>query len=298
MAGLNVKLDLGPKVEAIAAGWTEFTERQFSRSLQFSLTGVGIDAVNRWRRAAPGVMDHPTPWILNGVRYEVDRSRLSSVETVDQAFAVVSVLPEQSTVMKYGFGEGHRAPGDVGIEGWFDNQRQIYLPVQSGLEKGAGIRPNAFGNYSGRQVKALAQQLAMGYQRNVTASSRWRPFEIRRGDPDPARLGVGIHMAPPRGREDEHRERRKRKIRAGKASARTTEFQDASGRDVVVPKVVNLDRPRMAFVTRQEGVEYEPYLTPSWEECMEAAAETLADRMAIELADKLEHAAKKAMGGR
>ncbi|GJE47295.1 hypothetical protein GOFOIKOB_0316 [Methylobacterium tardum] len=179
MAGLNVNLDLASKVNAIAEGWTEFTERDFARALQFSLTGVGIDAVNRWRRAAPGVMDHPTPWILNGVRYDVDKSRLASIQTVDQAVAVVRVLPDRSAVMKYGFGEGHRPAGGVGIEGWFENLSQIYLPVQSGLERGAGIRPNAFGNYSGRRVKALAQQFAAGYQRNVTASSKWRPSQMQ-----------------------------------------------------------------------------------------------------------------------
>ncbi|WP_449410045.1 hypothetical protein [Methylobacterium komagatae] len=298
MAGLNVQLNIGAKVAALAGGWVDFTEREFAREFQFSLTGVGIDAVNRWRRAAPDVMDHPTQWILQGVRYEVDRAALASIERVDQAHATVFVQPDRTPIMKYGFGETHRPGGDVGIEGWFANQNQIYLPVEDNLAKTAGIRPNAYGNLSGRQVKALASQMAGGYQRNVTANSRWRPFEIKPGDCDPARLGVGIHMAPPRGLATKHRERLKRKMAAGKAEVPRTQFTATGGRQVDVPKVVNLDVPRMVFVTTQEGVSYELYLTPSWEECMTAAAETLADRMAVGLADKMEHAARKALGGR
>lgn len=64
-----------------------------------------------------------------------------------------------------------------------------------------------------------------------------------------------------------------------------------------VPRVVNLDVPRLLFITREEGVEYKPYLSPSWDDCMRQAAETLPDRMANELADKLEHLTRKALGG-
>ena len=130
--------------------------------MQFSFTGVGIDAVNRWRRVAPALMDRPVKETLDGVRYEVDKALLNSIQTVDQASARIFVKDRPSTWMMFGFGEGHRAAGDIGIEAWFPNQDQIYLPNQMGLEKTAGIRPNAYGNLSGRQVKALASQMAAG----------------------------------------------------------------------------------------------------------------------------------------
>lgn len=70
-------------------------------------------------------------------------------------------------------------------------------------------------------------------------------------------------MAPPRGLATKHRERLKRKLASGKAEAPRTQFTAAGGRQVDAPKVVNLDVPRMVFVTKQEGVDYRAYLTPS-----------------------------------
>lgn len=166
------------------------------------------------------------------------------------------------------------------------------------MAKAAGIRPNAYGNLSDRQVKSLASQMAAGCQRNVTANSTRRPFKIKPGDRDPARLGVGIHMAPPRGLAIKHRERLKRKMAAGTAEAPRTQFTAAGGRQVDVSKVVNLDVPRMVFVTKQEGVSYKPYLTPSSAGVHGGGRRDPADRMAVGLADKMGHAARRALSGR
>ena len=122
MAGLNTNVDIGSKLSALADAWDEFSDRDFARAVQFSLTGVGIDAVNRWRRAAPSLFDRPTNWTLKGVRYDVDRATLASIQTADEASARVYVLPDQSSVLKFGFGESHR---HVGIEAWFSSQDKI-----------------------------------------------------------------------------------------------------------------------------------------------------------------------------
>ena len=328
MAGLNVDIDIGSKLTALAGAWTEFTDAQFARAVQFSLTGVGIDAVNKWRRVAPSVMDRPTKFTVDAVRYEVDKALLNSIQTVDQASARIFVRDQASPYMKYGFGYQHRAPGDVGIEGWFADQGQIYLPSAQGLAKAEGMHPYANGNYSGRQVNEIAAKLAAGYQRNTAittkGSASWGVFEINRGQPDPAHLGVGIHARPPRtvemqarvrqrqradrtrfaetvdskGRKTSKKDRRNWVNRYSLLGQTRTEFTAAGGRQVNVTKVVNQDTPRLLFVTKQEGVEYRPVLTPSWQEVMDQAAETLADLMANELADKMEHLTRKALGGR
>ena len=156
MAGLSSNVDIGAKLASLAGAWEEFSVRDFARAVQFSLTGVGIDAVNRWRRAAPGLFDRPVKETLDGVRYEVDNALLNSIQTADQASARVFVKDRASTWMKFGFGEGHRAAGDVGIEAWFPNQDKVYIPVEDGLSRTQNIRPDAYGNYSGRAVKKLA----------------------------------------------------------------------------------------------------------------------------------------------
>ena len=217
-----------PSSPRLAGAWEEFSVRDFARAVQFSLTGVGIDAVNRWRRAAPGLFDRPVKETLDGVRYEVDNALLNSIQTADQASARVFVKDRASTWMKFRFGEGHRAAGDVGIEAWFPNQDKVYIPVEDGLSRTQNIRPDAYGNYSGRAVKKLAGQLAAGYSRNTTGNSKWGVFEIKAGERDPAGLGVGIHARPARGTAVVHRERLKRKLKAGAAAPRT-EFTAAGG---------------------------------------------------------------------
>lgn len=115
MAGLNTNVDIGTKLASLAGAWEEFSDRNFARALQISQTGVGIDAVNRWRRAAPSLFDRPTDSTLKGVRCDVDRAAFAAIQTADEASARIYVLPDQSSVLKFGLGEGHRAAGDVGI---------------------------------------------------------------------------------------------------------------------------------------------------------------------------------------
>ena len=112
--------------------------------------------------------------------------------------------------------------GDVGIEGFFADQSKLYLPVESGLRE-AGIRPNAKGQFKGRDIKRIAGAITSGYR--TTGGARFAGvFEIKPGEPDPARLGVGIHSRPMRGLAMQARERVAQKVRTGKMAKPTTDL--------------------------------------------------------------------------
>ncbi|WP_246688096.1 hypothetical protein [Methylobacterium sp. WL120] len=117
-------------------------------------------------------------------------------------------------------------------------------------------------------------------------------FEVRPGDTK-ALAGYahkpGIWARPPRIVASVGRERVKRKVAKGTP---TTTFTRANGVEVTVPKVVNTDVPRMLFLSTKEA-KLQPVASPSWDRAMQDAAATMADRMAAELADRLEHIARR-----
>lgn len=111
------------------------------------------------------------------------------------------------------------------------------------------------------------------------------------GARDPARLGVGVHARPPRALAMQSRERLKRKVRKGKATAPTTQFNRRDGTPVTVPRVVNEDVPRLLFRTQPDAT-YRPTLTPSWVTSLSKSAESMGDYLLTELANGMERKAK------
>ena len=81
-------------------------------------------------------------------------------------------------------------------------------------------------------------------------------------------------------------------VKAGRMTAPTTAFTRKDGTEVTVPKVVNNDAPRLLFLSAGEA-HMTPVATPSWQRDMDAAAETMPDRLAEELTKRLEHMAHK-----
>lgn len=292
MTGLAVDIKVREAVEAVQGAFEEFGERAFARAVQYSLNRVVIEGVNRFRERMPIELRHANSFTLKAVRYELDKTRLSAVSNLDDIVSAAFVQPLQSTWLKYALGEERRPGGDVGIEAYFPNQGQIYLPNQDGLKASFGIRPNGAGNYRSSDMRIIGRALAAGYERNTGYGGRWGAFEIKRGDRDAARLGVGVHARPPRGLAIHGRERLKGKMRRGQAEAPRTQFTAAGGRQVDVPKVVNMDRPRLLFLTQPDAT-YKPLLTPSWEDEMQRAASRIGDYMEEELIKKMEHAITK-----
>lgn len=292
MSGLAVDIKVREAVEAVQGAFEEFGERAFARADQFCLNRVVVEGVNTFRRDMPVELKHANQFTLRAVRYELDRSGLSAVSNLDDIVSAAFVLPLQSTWLKYALAETRRPGGDVGIEAYFPNQGQLYIPNEDGLKASFGIRPNAAGNFRGADMRIVGRALAAAYDRNTAYGGRWGAFEIKRGDRDAARLGPGIHARPPRGLAIHGRERVKDRVRRGRAEAPRTQFTAAGGRQVDVPKVVDMDRPRLLFLTQPDAT-YKPVLTPSWEKAMQRAASRMGDYLEEELIDKLEHAVAK-----
>lgn len=219
MTGRAVDIKVREAVEAVQGEFEEFGERAFARAVQYSLNRVVIEGVNRFRERMPIELRHANQFTLKAVRCELDKTRLSAVSNLDGIVSAAFIQPLQSTWLKYALGETRRPGGDVGIEAYFPNSQQIYLPNQDGLNASFGIRPNGAGNYRASDMRIIGGALAAGYDRNTGYGGRWGAFEIKRGDRDAARLGVGVHARPPRGLAIHGRERLKSKMRDGKASA-------------------------------------------------------------------------------
>lgn len=292
MAGLVFDLGVKEAVDAVRGAFEEFGERALPRAVQYSLNKVVLDGVSRFRRdEMPVALRHMNSFTRDGVRYELDRRALDQVKSVDDVVTAAFIQPLQSVWLKCALGEETRRGGDVGTEAYFPNRDQIYLPNEGGL--GAiGIRPNGAGNYKGSDIRMIGRAMAQGYR--TTGGARFGGiFEIKSGDRDPARRGVGIHARPMRGLAVQQRERVKSKVRSGKMAAPTTTFTRRSGQSVTVPKVVNLGVPQLLFVTRPEG-HYKPVLTPGWERAMTTAASRMGQILEDELVNKMEHALTKA----
>lgn len=298
MGALSVKVDLEDAVREAAKAFESLGVDRFARAVQYSLTGVVIDGTNRFRRDQP--WHSPNQATREAVRYTVDRDLLDRVVTVGDASASVFVTDLASTWLKFSFGSGPqvRLPGDVGIEAYFSSQDTIKVPVNQNLASTGLGSPGGNGKLPGRDAKRIAALAAKGYDRNTaggtSGSGTWGVFEVRPGDTK-ALAGYahkpGIWARPPRIVAAVGRERVKRKVAKG-MPAPTTTFTRASGVEVTVPKVVNADVPRMLFLSTKQAT-MQPVATPSWDRAMQDAAATMADRMAAELADRLEHIARK-----
>lgn len=315
MAGLAVKVDLAGAVREAQAEFERFGLERFPRAVQFALTGVAIEATNRFREDIPNVWHAPSRATRDALRYVVDKDLLGKVVSVGEAKAAVFVQDMQSTWLKFSFGEGpqRREPGDVGIEAYFGDQASIRIPVNSNIKHTGFGNPGASGKLPSRDARRVAELAAAGYTRNTFGSTKgsatWGVFEVKPGDAAMNRgfiTGPGIYARPPRGVEDRVRVRVKDKMdrrprgkdrrnwenRYSLLSAPTTTFTRGDGSSVTVPKVVNLDTPRMLFLSTPQA-EYQPAAEESWTREMLKAAESMGDRLAAELADRLDHLARK-----
>ncbi|QEE39834.1 MULTISPECIES: hypothetical protein [unclassified Methylobacterium] len=290
MTGLKVNLNINGAIEASRAAFEEFGPKKFARAIQFNLNRVVIEGVNTFRRTMPAELRHATPFTLKAVRYELDKTALNNVASLDKIVSAAFVMPLQTTWLKYALGEEKRPASDVGIKGYFPNERQIYLPNEAGLRT-QGIKPNAKGNYKASDMRLIGRAMARNYSRGD--GGRWGVFEIRKGASDPAKLGVGVHARPPAGPGDADQRAHPGQRPDAQADAPKTRFTAAGGRQVTVSRVVNLDTPRLLFPTQPDAT-YKPVLTPSWEEAFQAAAAKMPKYLEEEIIDKLDHALAKA----
>lgn len=313
MAGFGVTVDLARAVRDAQKEFEAFALDRFPRAVQFALTGVAIDATNRFRDRVPEIFHGPNKLTRDALRYTVDKDLLGKVQSVDEAKADVFVLPLQSSWLKYAFGDGEnvRQPGDVGIEAYFGDQNSIRVPVGQNLSSTFGIRTRGKDKIAGSDARRIAAMAAAGYKSSGNfGPGGWGVFEVRPGDKAMGRgfiTGAGIYARPPRAVVTEARSRVRDKLdrtrvrkkdrrnienRYSLTTAPTTSFTAAGGRQVEVPKVVNQGVPRMLFLST--GVaRYKPVAQGAWLDAMTKAAETLPDRLAHELADRLSHKASK-----
>lgn len=305
MAGLSVKLgNIQGEIDRIAAAYMQFGKRKFARAVQFNLNRIAVDGVNLFRFEVPRFLDNPVPWMADGVRYELDKKRLASVETIDQAKASVFIQDQQSSVWKYAFGDGvtARFGGDVGIEGWLNDSSKTYIPQEGNLRATQGMRPDAHGNFKGADIRRIAAGARGGYKSNF-GNGNWPTFTIKAGAS--GHLRPGIYARPQRKVVAGQRKPSKADVfmpdfLGGAGLPKTVEdsgdyrkIHRMDGTHFHVPQVKNLDRPRLLFLERDE-VEHEPVAAQPWERAMAAAAAKFGGWMEEELADSFEHAAKKA----
>lgn len=299
---LAARVDVARAVREAQAAFESFGLDRFPRAVQFSLTGVVVDGVNRWRRSIDTTFDHPNKATRDGVRYTVDKDLLGKVTTVGDASAAVFVLPLASTWLKYSFGNGAntRLPGDVGIEAYSADQTLLKIPNPAAISYTGLGHPGAGDKVPSRDVKAIARLAARGYQRNTgspgmtAGSAHWGTFEVKPGDKALAGWThvPGIWARPPRVVAAVGRKRTARAVKAGRMAAPTTEFTRRNGTEVSVPRVVNNDVPRLLLPSAPQA-QLQPKATPTCERAMEDAAATMPERLARELTDRLEHAARK-----
>lgn len=175
----------------------------------------------------------------------------------------------------------------------------VRVPVNDNITRTGLGSIGGNGKLPGREARRIARLAAAGYDRNTAGGTKgggtWGAFEIKPGEGSRQGgyyMGPGIYARPPRVVASVGRKRLAKAIKAGKATAPTTTFNRRNGQSVTVPKVVNADTPRLLFLSTPKA-EYQPVATPSWERSMEAAASTMADRLAKELADRLDHKARR-----
>lgn len=297
MSGLAVTVDIANAVREAQAAFERFGADRFPRAVQFALTGVAIEATNLFRQEIPHIWHAPNRATRDALRYVVDKDLLNRVVSIGDAKASVFIQDLQSVWLKYSFGDGPqiRPGGDVGVEAYFSDQMNVAIPVPSNLRKTGLGKPAASGKVPGRDARRIAEMAAAGYNRitggTTKGSGRWGVFEIKANETSRQHgfyEGPGVYARPPRVVAAVGRKKIAKAVKAGRMAAPTTTFTRRSGTSVTVPRVVNNDVPRMLYL-RTPQPEYQPVASPSWKRAMERAAETMGDRLASELADRLDH---------
>ncbi|WP_298958546.1 hypothetical protein [uncultured Methylobacterium sp.] len=171
MSGLAVKVDLASAVRDAQRAFEEFGVDRFPRAVQYALTGVAIDAVNRFRGEIPNVWHAPNKATRDALRYTVDKDALGRIASVGEAKASVFVQALQSTWLKYSFGDGRQARpgGDVGIEAYFADQTRVAIPVNDNLHRAGLGSSGANGEPPARRVATLA---AADYNLNTSDGTK------------------------------------------------------------------------------------------------------------------------------
>ncbi|MCJ2023585.1 hypothetical protein [Methylobacterium sp. J-067] len=64
---VGVDIDLAGLALAVADQFAEFGEKALPRAMQFSVNGVAIDAVRRFRERMPAILERLNPWTLDRI---------------------------------------------------------------------------------------------------------------------------------------------------------------------------------------------------------------------------------------
>lgn len=305
--GFSMSVDLS-SVKQIQNVFDAIGENAFPRAVQFSLNGVAIDAVERFKAALPRVLNHPVPFTSRGIiadKANLDRASLDNLQSS------IKVLPRQSAYLKYVFGDGPstRLPGDVGLA-----QSSIYIPQFRNIAKAFRIKPingklppGAVGKIlkTARQKRERTRLPGMPRSRHARPNERTafadarkqRDREDRSWGAYQTKINVGgreveaIMGRPPRVRfwALSKRERNAARQRGGGRG----KFWLTERRVVNVPPMANTDKPRVLF-TKVDSTEHDPIAQAAWDTAAREAAATFPIRMGKELDKQLAHAIRKA----
>jgi hypothetical protein len=126
--------------------------KAFPRAVQYSLNKVAEAASVNFRQALPKALDTPVPFTSRGISFR--RARLSEAK-LDNLQSAMTVLPVQSTYLKYVLGDGPntRRPGDVGLA-----RKHVWLPSTENIQKTMGIRSKGGALPAGAAARILARR--------------------------------------------------------------------------------------------------------------------------------------------
>jgi hypothetical protein len=311
--GFDLDIDLSSAVKRYSEAFEEYGTRAFPRAVQFALTGVSIDAADRFRKAMPAVLDRPVPWVIRGVasvKADLNVARL------DEVSSAIKIRPDQSAILKYQMGltDQVRRPGDVGLA-----ERDVWIPVPDNIRKVTGTRLQQ-GNVPSGTASAIKSRMAekppaipyqkfgarlkkgrlgmstveFGMQTRIRDAEarrkreayqkRWGVFEGEikvHGQPVKAVIG-----RPPRTTWDKASADARLAFKSRNPGAETRSgFLDRRAHGRSVPQMVPVDTPRILFILKARAT-YQPVLQPAWTAAAEAAVATLPDRLEKELAEK------------
>lgn len=252
-----VDIDVAGAALAVADAFAEFGEKALPRAMQFSVNGVAIDAVRRFRQAEPAILDHPNGWTLDGIAYEADKKALSKITSLGQVKAVIYIKPEVSEYLKYQFGfeKSTRRGGEIGLEGYLpsDLQQHVLVPLWQNINLTQGVYEDRFGNVPTsfmRRVRRSVTKLSTGLsdseeakrKRESRSSSQWSmwagPIKLK------GTMVEAIIARPPR--------------KADRTVAKRN-FMSSSRGIVNVPRVRDEDVSRILFLMAPSAT-YEPIL--------------------------------------
>ncbi|MGU3466422.1 hypothetical protein ACLBXO_16370 [Methylobacterium sp. C33D] len=83
---------------AVTDEFAEFGEKALPRAMQFSVNGVAIDAVRRFRERMPAILDRPNGWTMDGLAYTADKEALSKITSLGQVKATIFQVSSRRAV--------------------------------------------------------------------------------------------------------------------------------------------------------------------------------------------------------